>query len=293
MKTLTKIALPIRSKRLHQALPFSLMLLLSSCGIQDIASVQAFASSARQANEKYPALVADFYNSCVRTAEFDTDTIPSRQEIADRCDRFRQLQPGLLVINQVLESYILALASLANDQTIVFDTEFQNLNGALASLPGSQPQQIDAVTSLINFLTTATVDHYRREALGDVIERSNGDLQVLLDTQKSIFSADYQRLLLIESDTIDDFYREKLLQLQDNPEELLYARRQWQEEKALVNQKLSAVNDYLQILEQLGKAHQKLYENRDQLDSAALSQLMVQYAYQLKPLVENLIKVFS
>jgi hypothetical protein len=293
MKTLTQIAKSPQLKHLRRTLPVSIILLLSSCGIQDIASVQEFASLTRKANEKYPALVADFYNSCVRTAEFDTDTIPSRQEIADRCDRFQKLQPGLLAINQVLESYIFALGSLASDQTIVFDDEFKNLSSAVGSLPSARPQQIDAVTSLINFLVSARVDNYRREELAHVIANSNNALQITLKTQKDIFSSDYKRLLLIESDTIDDFYREKLLQLQNNPEKLLYVRQQWQEEKVLVNQKLSAVNDYLQILEQVGKAHQELYDNRNRLNSAALSQTMLQYTYKLKPLIENLIKTFS
>ncbi len=293
MKTLTEIKILSQLKKVRRALPISVILFLSSCGIQDIAAVQGFANLARQANEKYPALVADFYGSCVRTAEFDTDTIPNRQEIADRCDRFRQLQPGLLAVNQVLESYISALASLASDKTIVFDNEFQNLSGAIGSLPGAQPQQINAATSLMNFLLSASVDRYRREELSDVIANSNSDLQITLNTQKDIFNSDYKRLLLIESDTIDDFYREKLLQLQNDPEKLLYVRQQWQEEKLLVNQKLSAVNDYLQILEQLGQAHQELYDNRNRLDSAALSQLMLQYTYKLKPLIENLVKAFS
>lgn len=283
----------LKLDRFYRAFSAVVVLLSSGCGAQDIVSVQKFANLARAANEKYPALVADLYNSCVRTAQFDTNTIPSRLEIADRCDRFQQLQPGLLAINQVLESYIFALGSLASDKAVVFDDEFQNLNRAVETLPGVKPQQVSAVTSIINFLVSAGVDNYRREELAKVIAKSNKDLQTTLDTQKSIFNDDYKRLLLIESDTIDGFYREKMLQLHDNPEKLLFIRNQWQEEKSLVSQKLTATNDYLQILEQLGKAHQKLYDNRNRLDSTVISQLMLQYTYRLKPLIENLIKTFS
>jgi hypothetical protein len=279
--------------RFHRVFSAVIVLLLSGCGAQDIASVQKFANLARAANEKYPALVADLYNSCVRTAQFDTNTIPSRLEIADRCDRFQQLQPGLLAINQVLESYIFTLGSLASDKAVVFDDEFQNLNRAVETLPGVKPQQVSAVTSIINFLVSAGADNYRREELAKVIAKSNKDLQTTLDTQESIFNDDYKQLLLIESDTIDDFYREKMLQLQDNPGQLLSIRNQWQEEKSLVSQKLGATNDYLQILGQLGQAHQKLYDNRNRLDSTDVSQLMLQYTYRLKPLIENLIKTFS
>jgi len=279
--------------KLPKTLLLSIALLLSSCGVQDIASVQAFAALANQANEKYPSLVADFYNSCVRAAEFDTDVIPIRRDIEARCDRYQELRPGLLAINQVLESYIRALGNLASNETIVFDAEFQSLGNGVESLPGVQPQQADAVINLINFLVSASVDNYRREKLADVIEISNSDLQITLQTQKGIFSSDYKRLLLIESDTIDDFYRQKMLQLQANPEELLNIRRQWQEEKVSVNQRLRAANDYLQILDQLGQAHQELYDNRNRLDSASLGQLMLQYTYKLKPLIESLVEAFS
>ena len=293
METRLHITTLPQLSKLRKTLPLGFVLLLSGCGVQDIVSVQQFANLARQANEKYPALVADFYNSCVRATEFTADTLSTRQEIGERCDRYQQLQPGLLAINQVLESYIFALGSLASNQTIVFDTEFNNLGTAVKSLPDIQPQQTDAVTNLINFLVSASVDNYRRKKLSDVIGISNTDFQATLKTQKDIFSSDYKRLLLIESDTIDDFYREKMLNLQGSPEELLSIRQQWQTEKQSVNQKLSAANDYLQILDQLGQAHQELYDNRNHLDSATAAQLMLQYTYKLKPLVENLIKVFS
>jgi hypothetical protein len=293
MKIHLKILMPSQFSKLRKTMPLGIALLLTSCGVQDIASVQAFATLASRANERYPSLVADFYYSCVRAAEFEADIIPTRQDIETRCDRYQQLQPGLLAINQVLESYIRALGTLASDRTIVFDTEFQNLGSAVDSLPSVQPQQTSAVINLINFLVNASVDNYRREELTDVIEISNADLQVVLQTQKDIFDSEYKRLLLIESDTVDDFYRQKMLELQGNPGEMLNVRQQWQEERRLVAQKLEAADAYVKILDQLGESHQGLYDNRDRLNSEDLAQLMLQHAYKLKPLIESLVEAFS
>lgn len=272
----------------------SVIFSITGCGIQDIIAVQNFAAISAKSTEKFPILASDFYKSCIRTAILDSETIPTRKEREDRCAKFKRLEPGLIATHQILEAYVIALGTLASDKTIDFTTEFTNLGTQVKTLDLLKPTQTDAITRILNFLVSAATDGYRREKLKDAIQTTNADLQIALDALKSIIGQDYKRLLKIESDTIDDYYKAKILQLKDKePVTVLALKNQWKEQRELIDKKVSAADDYVEILSQIAKAHQQLYDNRNALDSEKLIQTMLGYSRRLQPLVEDFVKAFS
>ncbi|WP_019501670.1 hypothetical protein [Pseudanabaena sp. PCC 6802] len=272
----------------------SVLLSIGGCGIQDIIAVQNFAAISAKSTEKFPILASDFYKSCLRAAILDSETIPTRKEREERCAKFKQLEPGLIATHRVVEAYMLALGTLASDKTIDFASEFANLGTQVKTLNVLKPAQTDAITGILNFLASAATDGYRREKLKDAIQISNTNLQITLEALKSIIGEDYKRLIKIESDTIDDYYKQKILELKDkDPVAALALRNQWKEQSEIIDKKLSAADDYVEILNEIGKAHQQLYDNRNTLDSEKMIQTMVGYSRRLQPLIEDFVKAFS
>ncbi len=268
-----------------------LALLFSGCDRADFVAVKNFAAVSQAATDQFPDIAADIYGSCVRSAQFEAD--PGAQPaVGARCDRFKQLTPGLISANKVLEEYLFSLGRLAADQRVTYGPALNGLAGEIQATNTFKPAQINAISGILGFLLNAEAGRFRQQQVEAAIQATNANLKVLIPALKAIIGQDYARLLLIEEQTMDAYYRSKLRAGKQQPLLAALIQNQWQNDKTALTQKKAAAAAYVKILEEIQTGHQQLYDDRNRLTSQETVQAIVQYARTLQPLVKDLVKAF-
>jgi len=268
-----------------------LALLFSGCDRADLVAVQNFAAVSQAATEQFPDMAADIYGSCVRAGQFEAGLL-AQSAVGVRCNRFKQLTPGLISANKVLEEYLFSLGRLAADQTITYGPALNSLASEIQASNTFKPEQLNAVSGILGFLLEAEAGRFRQKQVEAAIQATNADLKVLIPALKAIIGQDYARLLLIEEQTMDAYYHSKLQVGNKQPLLAALIQNQWQDDKTALAQKKAAVDAYVKILEAIQTGHQQLYDDRNHLTSQETVQAVVRYARTLQPLVKDLVKAF-
>jgi len=268
-----------------------LALMFGGCDRTDLVAVKSFAAVSQAATDQFPDMAADIYGSCARAAQFEADQL-AQAVLGARCDRFKQLTPGLINANKVLEEYLFSLGRLAADQQVTYGPALNGLASEIQATNTFKPAQINAISGILGFLLNAEAGRFRQQQVEAAIQATNTDLKVLIPALKAIIGQDYARLLLIEEQTMDTYYRSKLRAGKQQPLLAALIQKQWQDDKTALTQKQVAVAAYIKILEEIQTGHQQLYDDRNRLTSQETVQAIVQYARTLQPLVKDLVKAF-
>jgi len=268
-----------------------LALLFSGCDRTDLVAVKNFAAVSQAATDQFPDMAADIYGSCVRSAEFEADQV-AQPAVAARCDRFKQLTPSLISANKVLAEYLFALGRLAADQRVTYGPALNGLASEIQATNTFKPAEVNAISGILGFLSNAEAGRFRQQQVEAAIQATNSDLKVLIPALKAIIGQDYGRLLLIEEQTMNAYYRSKLRAGNKQPLLAALIQNQWQDDKTALAQKKAAVAAYVKILEEIQTGHQQLYDDRNRLTSQETVQAVVQHARTLQPLIKDLVKAF-
>jgi len=268
------------------------VLVLSGC--LDFGPVKDFAALSKQVSSGYSGIIDDMYQSCLRSAEFDPPKNGDTPET--HCLEWKEVQPGLLHAESVLQDYLVAIGKLAGDQSISYDKNVDSLKKEidgvkLSGKPVFDSKQVDAITGLAGFLLKAATDGYRRRQLERSFSAQNENVKTLTATLKDIVGHDYEKRLENEETAIKAFQ----IRIERAPDQSLAAeigRRQVQEHLWDIEKKKKAAESYVQTLDLIAKGHQQLFEHKKDLGSKELSKLLWDDASEMVPLIQNMQKAF-
>lgn len=265
----------------------SLLLLGLTQGCVDLKAVQDFANISAESAE-YTTLVDNYVD------------FPNRQKRYQSEDRHAQLEAmaqerlsqkiELLLRHHVIEEYMEALGKLAADEIVDQSEELSQLTTKLQSQAGTSQAETEAFGKIAGVLTNAISNQWRKRQIQELIERSNGPLQIILKSLKQIvvegFGGDDQN----EQFAIQSYYRTKIAQSNDPAG--IAALREWQErrEKNLADHTQS-IQAYSAILGKISEGHQKLYDERNDLAKAQLIKQIKKSVKELKDILDSIKKI--
>lgn len=237
----------------------------------------------------------------------------------ERANQKEALQKILTVVS----NYMATLAILSADSTVNYDKDFDALTrsfGKIKDKAGISDATLGAVGSLVKAVTIAATKAYQAKQVKNTVELANDPLQAILGSElKEIVDIDFRNDLRNEERSIDRYY-DYLLQkdcvtqaVANKPSKSKHSGRNTRtstapgnclpdavnvsvdelKEKALEenNIRLRAIDAYLVVLNKISAGHQKLYENRNNLDEKALANelypLIVELREQIKTLAQS------
>jgi hypothetical protein len=300
----TKLASPLdyRELSLSRILPRGILRVLLIClltlsGCVDFGAVKDFAALSKQASMGYASIVDDMYRSCLRSAEFDP---PANGDTPERhCADWKDVQPGLVHAESVLQDYLVAVGELAGDETIRYDRSLTSLKQQLGSVTLSgksvfNSNQVDAITGLAGFLVKAATDGYRRRQLERTFTGQNENIQTVTLALKNIVGHDYEERLDNETIAVQAFQARVNRASAGGKESLAIEMgiRQVQEHLWDIDRKKQAAESYLKTLDLVAKGHQELFDHRKGLGSKDLAKLLWDDNSQLMPFVQSIQRAF-
>jgi len=195
----------------------------------------------------------------------------------------------LLLYHTAIDDYMDALGRLAADALVSYDDEIDGLAKAVRSTPlGTRDRsEVAAAASISKLLAKAVTDAWRQRELADLIEEANAPLQVVIAALKTEVDQGFAGDLDIEQTAIDLHY--KRLERESHDPAGRAAALEWERAHRLdVDDRRRAIKAQSAILAKIARAHQVLYDQRDQLDDKELLREIEDYARQLRKLQTQL-----
>ncbi|HED33312.1 MAG TPA: hypothetical protein ENJ08_03720 [Gammaproteobacteria bacterium] len=262
-----------RKKILLTTVTFTLLTFITAC--TDLTSVREWSGTSLEATQ-YNELITTYANTPERLKRYDSSPQWDEQ-IASRKNQAEALK----LLLEVVSDYMSVLAILSSDNIVDYSKDTETLKKNLVKLnkntaSGSKQismKTIGAAGSLVKTMLNATTKACQSRKITNIIEHANEPLQKIIGPQGDLFQIvdnDFRRDLKTEKIKINAFY--KNLSRSGNPSSAAKeAVAEWQEMRLGQNEKrLNAVDAYLETLRKIAIGHQKIYDNRDSLDSKDL-----------------------
>lgn len=239
-------------------LPLAVGLLTAAC--TDLSAVRDFATLSAETGA-YRGVVQTFAEHPARMVRYRPQLAPVFE--ANRAAREAERE-GLIALQETLTAYMSSLGKLAADETITFQTA--PLAQAAAKAGAIAPETVAPVSAVADLLLRAAAGAWRQREVVAIIDGANAPLQVIVAALKRTVGAVADEEAA-ERTGIEQFYG--TLERRSSDPAARQAMREWREVRdGDVIAQRSSREAFLKAIDAIGRGHQVLYDNRNQLSLA-------------------------
>ena len=263
---------------------FIFSVLLSACSNLD--AVKEWSSTSLDAT-LYNEIITTYADTPERLKEYDSN--PSYDEgIELRKNQAEALKKMLSVVS----SYMAALSTLSADSTIKYDEDVNDLTTSIENLDtGISEDTIGAVGSIVNTLLASATKDYQARQVSKIVEKANQPLQIILNGElRKIVDTDFRRDLNTEKSLLDRYYDSLIQAPTESPSSAAkVAILKWKELRLAENKKREdAIDAYINVLDEISKGHQEIYNNRSKLNGTKLAKELYTLVVELRKQIQIL-----
>jgi hypothetical protein len=261
-----------------------LLLALGLSGCVNLAPIREFTSRAPD-SAVYQDLTAHYLGHHDYLKRFRA---PAQWPDLDQRAIARQKQEeALLGLHRGLVEYLNALGTLASDELVSYDTALDDLADEIKAQNLVFAAQADAFVALSGFIAKAATDGYRRRKLKAFISAGNEPFQNVVAALTNIVGRDFVRELDSERGEADGYYQEIIADAEESGTQhaalALLKERQFAQAREL-GRRQEACRAYVAALRAMARAHQTLYDRRDQLPTRETLAMIYSYSQEIKAL---------
>jgi hypothetical protein len=259
-------------------------------------AVREFTAVAKDAATRFPPLVKDLAESCIRRqlASRPADEIADvDDEARAACKDLLEPEPHLLGTLNVLVNYLNTLNQLASGAVVSYDKQIDAFASSVQAAGSFQETQVMAVRGLAKFLADAAAGGYRRKKTIGTLQAADTDVAALCDGLNRIVGEDYPRVLRNEENALRSRYRDAI---QADPTKslatALILQDSWRRDLESLNQKRSAARDFQEILRKIRDGHKVLAAQANHWSAREVIQTIQPYTDSIQSLLADYRKVF-
>lgn len=253
-----------------------IVILAASC--TNLTAVREWSKISLEATQ-YNEIVSTYADTPARLKRYD----PSKPWDIQSALRKNQAE-ALKKILSVVSDYMAALSILSADSTIDYGKDVDSLITSIGKLNAEiSPETLGAVGSLVKTMLGAAAKAYQARQVANIIEEANRPLQEILKGQLRRIVDKYFREDLMAEKRYIDWYYDDLAHTGTPSLAAKVALEEWKELRLQQNaSRVKAVEAYLVVLDKVAVGHQKLYDNRNNLDAKTLIKDLYSLATELQ-----------
>jgi phosphoenolpyruvate carboxylase len=286
------------SARAWQATGAACALLLAQAGCANLDAVRRFAKASSAAARCDP-VVDDYARSPVRQLRYEPE--PFRRQLEEVAARRAEQRKRLEAAQAVLVGYLGALGDLAADDVPNVDADMDGLLEALETgkYIGDGDGQIgaesaSAAAAIAKVLLRAAADRWRQQRLVELIRETDPRLQTLVAGLREIVDQDLRTSLAQEEEALrKPFLAWKAAAVAGgDPDGAPRAASALLEERlAVLQDRRTALDQYLKALGTIAQGHAELRQNVDHLRKRELVDRLAVHARDLATLARSIRKL--
>ena len=231
----------------------SCSLLVLSSGCVNLAAVRDYAQEASTLSA-YRGVSADLVATKERLYVY-----AQKDPGADGLKEVKLEQAEFDQEQQTLVKYMAALAALADNDLVSFETEIGQAGAAAGRTNKLDPAQVGLLTSVGELVARVATDYGREHKIRELVQRTDPAIQDLISKLLSLVRGSYLASLDTEKEGAEEFVREakseKIAGLSRLTDFVLRDHLQ------LIESRRTSAQAYAKALEQIGRAHAELAHN--------------------------------
>lgn len=272
---------PKRASRSRPAAVVLLLVLVLAQGCANLTAIREFAGISVESAE-YTRFVTDYVESPARQKRYQP---PSEHEPLDRIAMERHTQQDrLLVRHRLIVEYMDALGQLAADDAVRYDKELDALGRAAKEREFVDAKETDAFAAMVKLLVKGAADHWRQRQLRELIGTANEPFQVIVQSLRIIVERGFGGDLLNEKAAMERYYNSLIAHSSDTAG--IAALAEWRDLRlSAIEARAKAIESYGELLRKIARAHQSLYDGRNDLSREGLLREIRGYSKDLRTLL--------
>jgi hypothetical protein len=249
-------------------------------GCANLSAIQEFGKLSADA-ASYTKLTQEYASSPTRSKQYTLASEEDKRKALDALAETRKAQvASLQLYHSTLFEYMTAISDLASDEVVSFDDELGGLADAALKQKYIKESEAKAVKSLGTILASAATDFYRQRKLKEVIGQADAPLQTVIGAMHTIVVGGYASSLENEKAYARSYYRNLEARARNDDKQTVLAERLYGEriaKEAELDGRITASEQYGNVLKAIGSAHHKLFEQRDKVSDAEVQRQLKQY----------------
>jgi hypothetical protein len=264
-------------------------------GCVNLEAVRDFAKTSA-ATADYQQVVSDYVESPLRRVRYAAPG--AADDLKKTAARRKEQRPRLEAAQGVLVKYMAALGDAAADELPRVDSE---IDGFLKALEGAKfvgdadaaigKETASAAATVAKVLTRVVLDSWRRREVAEVVQETDGNIQVVVAGLQEIIENDFVQSLKSEEADVRFPFEAWLAATKSfkdpagtpPPMQILLEER-----LDLIAKKRQNAESYAEVLGKIGKGHAELADKTIKLDDAELKARLKQYASDLQTLYRSI-----
>ena len=259
--------------------------LLSAC--TDLSAVREWSSTSLQAAQ-FNEVVTTYANTPNRLQVYDQNNAEFWKDQA----RLRADQADALRLQlDLVADYMAALNALAVDSTADYSKDVGTLTDALNRTGQVPTKTVGAAGKLATTLINASANLWQQREIARLIAEGNPPLQSLLTGNLlQVVDRDFRGDIHHEAAFLDSHFKQ-LLRFGGGSVVAKAALEEWYALRKSQNARsLQAIGTYAEVLAKISEGHQRLYDNRNELDAVDLVRYLYKTTNDLRRNIRDLIE---
>jgi hypothetical protein len=268
-----------------------LLTILFTTSCTNLKAVHEWSQTSLEATQ-YNQIIATYADTPQRLKRYNPEPNVNYDEVT----KIRENQgQEIILILSVVSDYMSALATLSSDTAFDYSKDIKSVTNGIKGLNKEIPDvQLDAIGSIVTLLGNAATQQYQAKQVAKIIEQANDPIQTILKGDlRTIVDGFFRIDLEQEKSWMTKYYED--LQLEGKPNQAaVVSITEWMLLRSNQNEKrLDSVNAYVKVLDNVSEGHQKLYDNRNKLDTESLIKNLLTLSVKLQEQIVILNKPIS
>lgn len=264
------------------------LVIFALSGCVSMQSVTDYATAVNATADSVKPVASDFFDSCLRSNSYK----PYIKKTD--CSSEKDASIAILMVAGVLKAYGEALSALASDQLVSYEEDIDALTSEVNKLENFDTDQVEALSSLAKFITSAVTSGYQQRHVTNFIKETNDPVMNVSEGLADVLESNYAKAIKLELFAWETGYRnvEKSSRLAQPLKWEEYSAKQWQIRQHLEH-KLTTVKQLSKSIRSIGETHKKLKADAEELDSKELVAAVRGYISTAKPVIQQINNAFS
>ncbi len=243
---------------------------------------------------QYNEIVTTYSDTPIRLIRYDSSLDGKKYWEEQHQLRNKQAE-ALKQMLAVVSDYMHTLATLSAESITDYKEDVDDVTSKLKKLNiGIKEETLGATGSLVKLLLGSTAKIYQERSVAEIVNQANEPFQLILKNElREIINTDFRNDLKAELSNLNRYYK-SLLQTSEPSAATDVALSEWKEFRIQQNKiRMEALDAYLKVLDILAVGHQKLYDNKSNLDTKILIKDLYSLAGELRKQIKILVKSLS
>jgi hypothetical protein len=272
---------------------FSFLAALTLVGCINLKKVNDYSSNSIKSLKYFEELGYSFTRACIEKCQIEQLEKKQLQRTDCDCRNENNADSVTLKIYNAVKGYYEGITKLSNNELTNY--KFDALSKALTEGDFGEVKinkdHVNSYAKISSILTKAVTDGYRKKKLANYIGEANDAIKVLLNALEFNLVSNLSKRLDSKRQRVESYYFDLFRDTNVSAYEKKKIIEEFSNSLSDLEAKKIQISSFGKGLRTIAAGHQKLFENRNKMNTKEIKELLTQYSSDLQDIVDEFNKL--